>query len=579
MSIHALRTVRGNAATIFGLCAILLSACDDATGPTAGRLEVVVVTLGFVSDMDPDGYSIIVDGGPSRAIDATDELTIRGLSPGTHIVQLDGTAPNCKVNGTNPQPVDIPATETRYTRSVFFSVSCTPSTGAVRITTVTSGPDPDQNGYGVFVPAVGFVQLPTNGTRTVSGVKSGELLLRLENVSGNCSAAAPQPVAVMVQHAAIAEVEIRIECVQAGGLLIKTTTTGISLDANGYVLTARISTGDFRSDIVLPANGTAEITSLRPGDYLLIVSDIVPNCDPVVPGNRTIEVGAGTPTAVTIEVVCAAPRRLAFVYGAGNSGRLHSILTDGRPTGPLTVRVGIESDPAWSPDGNSIAFTSLNDGNADIYLLNGVADAVRLTSHAARDYRPAWSPDAKRIAFVSERDGNPEIYVMNADGSEQVRVTNSPGLDSDPDWSPDGTRIAFTRDHVAGRAIFTMNPDGSGLVQVTSNSVGDKQPAWSPDGLRIVFARFLTQSGADIFDMNADGSDVRRLTQNLEGASDPAWSPDGRQIAFSAVSCVGYSFYYDYCDPHILVLKPDGALFVLTTTQFPAFNPAWRPGG
>jgi Tol biopolymer transport system component len=430
-----------------------------------------------------------------------------------------------------------------------------------------------------LVPNVGFIELPSNGTRTVEGVRSGELRLSLANVSGNCSAAQPQPVSVMVQHAAIADVELRIQCVQAGSLVIKTVTTGGHLDPNGYTLTAQAAAGNFSSDVVLPANGTTALSSLRPGDYVLIVSDIMPNCDAVDPATRTIGVGAGAPTDVTIEVVCTAARQLAFVYGTGSRADLYYILTNGNSGGPFIARPGMEADPAWSPDGNVIAFASYSGGDSDIYLLDGEATVTQLTFHSARDYRPAWSPDGKRIAFVSERDGNPEIYMMNADGSNQTRVTSHTGVDSDPDWSPDGTRIAFTRDYDGGRAIFTMNPDGSDIMQITSNNVGDKQPAWSPDGLRIVFARSISQSKADIFDMKADGSDVRRLTQEFEDASDPAWSPDGRQIAFSAVMCIGYSFYYDYCDPHILVLKPGERPFVLTTTQFPAFNPAWRPDG
>ena len=59
------------------------------------------------------------------------------------------------------------------------------------------------------------------------------------------------------------------------------------------------------------------------------------------------------------------------------------------------------------------------------------------------DQSPAWSPDGDRIAFMSIVDWNWDIYVVNADGTEQTRLTDDPGLDSSPSWSPDGQKIAF----------------------------------------------------------------------------------------------------------------------------------------
>ena len=71
------------------------------------------------------------------------------------------------------------------------------------------------------------------------------------------------------------------------------------------------------------------------------------------------------------------------------------------------------------------------------------------------------------IAFTSLRDGNHEIYVMSADGTGQIRLTDSPALDAFPDWSPDGSKIAFVSVRGGDADIFVMNVDGSGQTNLT----------------------------------------------------------------------------------------------------------------
>ena len=93
------------------------------------------------------------------------------------------------------------------------------------------------------------------------------------------------------------------------------------------------------------------------------------------------------------------------------------------------------ASPAWAAfpgDNGKLAFTSDRDSANfiyDIYSMDssGPGSAARLTTHAASDLDPAWSPDGLRIAFTSQRDGNDDIYVMNANGSDQKRLTTRPG--------------------------------------------------------------------------------------------------------------------------------------------------------
>jgi hypothetical protein len=111
--------------TFLGFAAILTLACSDSIGPPApptGALAITVVTSGAAIDVDPDGYTIIIDGGAAVAIAVSGAVTIVNLATGNHSVRLDGLTPNCSISGTNPRYAAVTAGGSASL--IAFDVSC-----------------------------------------------------------------------------------------------------------------------------------------------------------------------------------------------------------------------------------------------------------------------------------------------------------------------------------------------------------------------------------------------------------------------------------------------------------------------
>lgn len=180
-------------------------------------------------------------------------------------------------------------------------------------------------------------------------------------------------------------------------------------------------------------------------------------------------------------------------------------------------------DPAWSPNGTQIVFTSDKSGNADIWIMNADgSNPKQITTDSNTDWDPAWSPDGSKIVFGHDRDGDENIFniwVINVDGTNLRQLTfGDTGWEVEATWSPDGSKIAYD-------GIWVMNADGTNLTKITVDGV---QPSWSPDGSQIAF------SNADIWIANADGSNPIQITTNSARDWHPSISPDGTKIAFTS---------------------------------------------
>jgi Tol biopolymer transport system component len=198
----------------------------------------------------------------------------------------------------------------------------------------------------------------------------------------------------------------------------------------------------------------------------------------------------------------------------------------------LTTEPGWEGEPALSPEGNMIAYSSDQSGNPDIWMVHASGgNALQLTTDPGSDTDPAWYPDGSKIVFTSDRGGEPEIWRIPPLGGAPVRMVSNA---EDPAVSPDGQRIAFARPGPSGLLRIHVAPldDPSNARVLTGDNDGQwdhENPTWSPDGRTLCYAGFR-----NLWLVLVDGGSPRPLTSEDARDSAPEWEADSKRVIFDS---------------------------------------------
>ncbi|MGV3525600.1 MAG: TolB family protein [Candidatus Sericytochromatia bacterium] len=181
-----------------------------------------------------------------------------------------------------------------------------------------------------------------------------------------------------------------------------------------------------------------------------------------------------------------------------------------------------------------LIYSSLQDGNWEVYLWQRGQEPVNLSAYPAIDRDAELSPDGRRLAFCSHRDNDAEIYLMERDGSNVTRLTREPYPDRQPRWSPDARHLLVVSERAdKNEELWLLPIEGGAPRRLTQDPAADYDPAWFPDGRALVFIS-ERRGRPELWrlDLSDGSSQLFPGLDNLTGrVRQPAISPDGRWLA------------------------------------------------
>lgn len=603
---------------------------DLSCSAVTGMIEVNAATSGL--DLDPNGYTVEVDGGSPQVLPINGTVRFPGLAAGDHSVTFGGAAGNCAVGGANPRTLPVTTGgAARDTARTTFDVSCVATTGIIEVTAATSGVELDPNGYTVKVDSGVPVPLAINGTARFEGLSGGDHSVTLDNAAGNCTIGGDNPRTLPVTVGGTtrdtARTTFAVTCLATTGTLkVTAATSGVELDPNGYsvLVDETCYIGYYGYEYCyyawtgsVGANGTVNIPGLAVGEHTVRIDDVASNCAVAGDNPRTASVPPGDTVEVAFTITCVA--RGGIRVAVTTTG------VDLDPNGYTVVASGpspVNGDVAVN---DTISFPGLLPGAYQVNLTGVTANCTVVGDNPRAIV--VTSADTTDVAFVvtcvelggvqitamtTGVDLDPNGYNVSVsgptDGAGNVAANGTitlsglpPGdyqmmvggvtLNCDlagqnprPVTVASGAPTPVTLDvacttaaqlaveaNVNGNTdVYLVKSNGTSLTRLTTSAGYDAEPAWAPDGSAIAFVSDR-DGNAEIYVMDATGSGQVRRTVAAGREAAPAWSPDGSKIAFVSVRDG---------NPEIYVMNADGMNQVrLTNHAASDEQPAWSPDG
>lgn len=220
-------------------------------------------------------------------------------------------------------------------------------------------------------------------------------------------------------------------------------------------------------------------------------------------------------------------QHLAYVSFEGKAAAIYvqTLATGGRSR--VSARAGINGAPSWSPDGKQLALTlSRKDGDVDVYILDLATQALtRVTFDPGIDTEPTWSVDGSKLYYTSDRSGAPQIYEVSATtpNATPKRLTFEGRYNARPRVSPDGKRLALVHQEGGAYQIALFDLQTSAL-QVLTNGAQDESPSFAPNGAQLIYATQDRGNGV-LATVSNDGRFQQKMGTAAGQVREPVWGP------------------------------------------------------
>ncbi len=450
------RTVGRNWRAVAAAMLAVASACNEPQSPeqrpqlllTDGATLAVDVTTTFAvpdvsstGSLDPDGYTVWVDGSNSQAVATNGVVTFSGLAGGDHEVALYGIAPNCAVStpnkgANNPRGVSLVA---GVGGSSDFSLACG-SWGGLFVTSNTTGVDLG-GGYTVSVDGGASQTIAANGNVTYTQLYAASHTVVLSGVAGNCALTGSNSQQVNVSPGQTAAITFAASCAPTGSgsgtLTVTTSTTGSNPDADGYTVTV-----DGTTSQAIASNSSATFT-VPAGANPVALSGVASNCWANGANQGTVTVPAGGTGAATFAVSCVVPGSRAS--GTGQLGL-------GAPAPPNNVQA-FDFDVRADLTGR-FSITAYDDVHPDGTIATVLVDPSADPATFFKAYRTSSN-------VCSDPSRGVEFDALGRDGPDLVNVT---GILCDD--GPQGSGRDFL-------SFFIIKPNAAGIGRSGMVTSGD----------------------------------------------------------------------------------------------------------